>query len=412
MHVVSARRFGLVAAIACIVALASAPGCSTRSADVAPVDAPRLASAGTAPSHVGTAPDAAAATIDDAGKSTDAPIDAGADADGGVSVAVAPFHIVGRIDTRDAAGPSFGWSATEIRARFSGASLSVVLQDTGASYYDVAVDGGRPTVLLVTGSAKPYELATGLALGEHDVILTRRTEAGTGVTQLLGFVGALVPTPAPSGRRIELVGDSITCGYGVLGPNETCPFSASTESEPLAWGAVAARQLAALHMVTAVSGLGVIRNYGGDTVDTMPERYDRALADDASSIWDHHAFEPDVIVVNLGTNDFAGGKGDPGPGFQVTYTSFLATLRARHPQAQIVAATSPMVSNDDRTKLHAYVAGAVATRQSAGDAKVSWVDIDEQSPADGYGCDYHPSITTQKKMAATLVAHVKLLMGW
>ena len=285
------------------------------------------------------------------GAPTRRPYDAGADADGGVSVAVAPFHIVGRIDTRDAAGPSFGWSATEIRARFSGASLSVVLRDTGASYYDVSIDGGTPTPLLVTGGAQPYDVATGLAPGEHDVILTKRTETTTGVTQLLGFVGTLVPTPVPAGRRIELVGDSITCGYGVLGPNETCSFSASTESEPLAWGALAAGQLAALHMVTAVSGRGVIRNYGGDTANTMPELYDRALADDASSTWDQHAFEPDVIVVNLGTNDFAGGKGDPGPGFQVTYTSFLATLRARHPQAHIVAATSPMVSNDDRTKL-------------------------------------------------------------
>ena len=429
MHSAGARSFGLLAAMATIVALAVAPGCSTgRTEGPASVDAPQVANAVAAPSNTGPSADAAApiAPTDDAGKGDDAerdagatadagadagaPADAGLPTDAGVPVPVAPFHIVGRIDTRDAAGPRFGWPAVEVRARFSGASLSVTLQDTGTSYYDVSVDGSTTTPLLVTGGAQSYAVATGLAQGEHDLVLTRRTETTTGVTQLLGFTGVLVPTPAPSGRRIELVGDSITCGFGVLGADQSCLFSPSTEDEPLAWGAVAARELGALHMVTAVSGLGVIVNYGGSTTNTMPEHYDRSLADDTSSSWDHHAFEPDAIVVDLGTNDFYAG--DPGPAFQPAYTSFLATLRARHAQAHIVAATSPMLSGGDHTKLAAYVAGAVAARQAAGDANVSWIDIDVQSAADGYGCAWHPSVTTQQKMAGALVAHLKPTMGW
>lgn len=408
MPFASVRAFGLVAATAAalVIALAGAPGCSTSDPDGPAADATHVADAAAAPSTVGSSPDAAA--IADAGTSTDAYTAAGAVAQGELAL----FHILGRIDTRDAAGPRFGWSGTEIRARFSGPGLSLVLQDTAVSHYDVSVDGGAPVLLIVTGGPQPYEVATGLGPGEHDVVVTKRTETITGVTQLFGFVGKLVLSSAPSGRRIEIVGDSITCGYGVLGPNETCHFSASTESEPLAWGAIAAKQLAALHTVVAVSGLGVLRNYGGDTTETMPERYDRALANDASSLWDHHAFEPDVIVVSLGTNDFAGGKGDPGADFEVAYTSFLATVRAKHPHARIVAATSPMLSDSNRTRLHAYLAGAIATRQAAGDTGVSFVDIDEQSEADGYGCDYHPSGATQRKMAAKLVAHVKPLMGW
>lgn len=406
MHLLRARSTGLVAALASVVALVCAPACSAGSGDRSFTGAARLAEAGAATSNVGSPSDAAASG--DAGARPDAESGPAP----GVQGEVAPFHIIGRIDARDAAGPRLGWPGTEIRARFAGASLSLVLEDTGASHYDVSVDGGGATLLIVTGGAQPYEVAGGLAPGEHDVVLTRRTETITGVTQLLGFVGTLVPSPLASGRRLELVGDSITCGFGVLGADETCPFSASTQSEPLAWGAIAAKQLAAQHMVTAVSGLGVVRNYGGDTTDTMPERYDRALANDASSTWDHRAFEPDVIVVSLGTNDFAGGKGDPGPGFEVAYARFLAALRAKHPQARIVAATSPMLSGDNRTKLHAYVAGAIAARLAEGDAKISLVDIAEQSEADGYGCGYHPSVTTQKKMAAQLVAHVKAILGW
>jgi lysophospholipase L1-like esterase len=309
-------------------------------------------------------------------------------------------------------GPRLGWPGTQIRARFSGPGISIVLKDTGTSDYDVAIDGGPPVLEVVSGDTHTYELAAGLAPGEHDLVLTKRTETATGVTQVLGFSGAVVPTPAPSGRGIEMIGDSMTCGYGVLGASQACAFSPDTEDEEMAWGALAAKELGALHSVTAVSGMGLLRNFGGETTETMPARYDRALADDPSSTWDAHAFEPDVIVIDLGTNDFNDGKGDPGPAFQATYTTFLATLRARHAQAHIVAATSPMLVGDDRTTLRTYVQAAVSARQSAGDAKVSWLDMDQQVATDGYGCAFHPSATTQKKMATALVAHLKSHLGW
>lgn len=330
-------------------------------------------------------------------------------------IAVAPFHIVGRIDTRDPAGPRFGWPGAEIRARFTGPGLSLELADTGASWYDVVIDGAAPTQLVVSGARKPYAIGGSLPGGVHDVVLTKRTETFLGVTQLFAVTplpgGALVPTPIPAARRIELIGDSITCGYGVLGSDHACPFTAETEAEPLAWGALAARQLGALRALTAVSGIGVLRNYGGETENTMPERYGRSIADDPTSAWDH-SFVPDLIVVNLGTNDFAGGKGDPGPAFQTAYAAFLATLRATHPNATIVCATSPMLSEPNRTTLRTYVEGAIAQRAAAGDMKLTLLDIEEHTDADGYGCGYHPSVATQAKMAARLVAHVKPLMGW
>jgi lysophospholipase L1-like esterase len=417
MHILGARASAVCVAIALVVGLGGAIACSTGPPDQPSVHGPApFASGVSSPSGIASPPDAAAAPVatHDAGTPTgnEAAASDGSDHDASALLPLAPFHIIGRVDTRDAARPRFGWSGTELRARFSGASLSVILADTGTSYYDVAVDGGAPVTLLVTGAAQPYALATGLAMGEHDVILKKRTETVTGVTQLFGFMGTLVATPEPAGRRIEVIGDSITCGFGVLGADQRCPFSPSTEAEPLAWGALASKELGALHMATAVSGIGVIRNFGGDTTDTMPALYDRAIANDASSSWDPRGFEPDVIVVELGTNDFEGGKGDPGAAFQATYTAFLALLRARHALAHVVAATSPMASTENRARLAAYVAGAVADRAAAGDANVSWLDIAQQSAADGYGCDWHPSVTTQQKLAAELVAHLKPRMGW
>ena len=39
-------------------------------------------------------------------------------------------------------------------------------------------------------------------------------------------------------------------------------------------------------------------------------------------------------------------------------------------------------------------------------------EFDEQSASDGYGCDFHPSKTTQAKMSGKLVPTLKTLMGW
>ena len=43
------------------------------------------------------------------------------------------------------------------------------------------------------------------------------------VLVLLLFVGTQLPTMEYA-RRIEIIGDSITCGYGNEGPNATCPY--------------------------------------------------------------------------------------------------------------------------------------------------------------------------------------------
>lgn len=395
----SARAFASTAALFLSFALGCMPGCDR---DGAP--APRGSAPGDAPDRSGE--DSPATSLEDAAAAHEGEIDA---PDAGE---VGLIHIVGRHDARDPAGPRLSWPATQLRVRFSGPALSLVLADTGTSHYDVAIDGAAPGVLVVSGAPRTYVVARDLGPGEHEVVLTKRTESFTGVTQLLGVEGQIVPSPAPSGRRIELVGDSITCGYGVLGDDASCPFSPDTEAEPLAWGALASGALGAMRAVTAISGRGVVRNFDGQATDTMPEVYGRALADDATSAWDHAGFTPDVVVVNLGTNDFAGGKGDPGPAFEAAYASFLAELRQTHAAAAIVVATSPMLSGESRARHQAHLERAIAARARSGDAKVSLLVLPEQREIDGYGCGYHPSIATQQKMAAMLVVHLRAVLGW
>ena len=323
---------------------------------------------------------------------------------------LAEVHLIGRFDRTDPAAPRFAWPGTTIRTRFDGTGLTVRLDDAGDNQFEVTVDGVARPVLIPGAGPGDHVIASGLPPGPHEVVIARRTESFFGPTRFLGFTGApLIATPAPT-RLIELVGDSISCGYGVLGPSATCGFSAATESEPAAWGALAAAELGVAHATIAYSGKGVVRNNGGDTTGLMPALYARTLAEEPGA-WSGADYRPGVVVVNLGTNDFA--QGDPGPGFVTAYAAFVTDLRARHPQAWIVIALSPMLSDGypagamQRTKARGYLQQVVT---GAADAKVVYLELAEQT--EPLGCDYHPGRTTQAAMGRALAAKIRELTGW
>ncbi len=324
---------------------------------------------------------------------------------------------MGRFDTSDPARPRFSFSGSRVVTRFDGSELRVRLAEAGPNRYGVRVDGAEQPVLASQAGTHTYTLVSGLPAGEHDLVLARRTESFFGVTQLLGFEGArLLAAPPPPARFIEFVGDSITCGYGVLGDGPECKFSADSESEPDAFGTLTAEALGAGHAAIACSGKGVLHNYGNDPSNLMPAVYLRTSCDNPGADWGFAGYRPDVVVVNLGTNDY--WQGEPGQPFSDAFDAFLQVIRARNPGAWIVLALSPMLSDafpagalarsSARTRLTALVAAAHAR----GDTRVDFVELDEQQEADGLGCNYHPGKLTQMKMAATLVTRIRALTGW
>jgi hypothetical protein len=84
-------------------------------------------------------------------------------------------------------------------------------------------------------------------------------------------------------RRIEIVGDSITCGYGNEG-TDPCNFSAETENHYLTYGALAARMFGAELSTVAWSGKGVVNNFDNDVFEPLPQIYDRLLATEADGV--------------------------------------------------------------------------------------------------------------------------------
>jgi lysophospholipase L1-like esterase len=286
---------------------------------------------------------------------------------------------------------------------------------TNPLQFTVLVDGAlRPKLIPLPGGALS-PIASGLAPGEHLVEIYRRTEGNQGESQFLGFDfggGALLAAPPTPARRIEIIGDSITCGYGVEGADMNCHYTPDTQNHYLTYGAITARNVNADLITLAWSGKGIVCNYGDDPtscVDPFPIYYDRTLPDRASSQWDFASWQPQVVVINLGTNDVSTPVDPTEAQFTGAYRTFLQHVRGKYPAALILCTVAPLLGGADLTEARAYIDAAVA---ATGDARIKSFPMAQTDPADGWGCDFHPSVKTHQKMAATLTAQLKAELGW
>ena len=239
-----------------------------------------------------------------------------------------------------------------------------------SKYFDLYVDGIKTGSLKSTnGGVETLPVAAGLADGVHSVALYRRDEASKGLNTFQGFVldtgKALVAPDARPCRKLEFIGDSFTCGYGDEAAFGTS-FSYATENACITYAAQMANHYGADCMITAWSGKGMVRNYGAATQtspDPMPYYYARTCGSVATN---NYAFtwQPDVVVVVLGINDFSTSPNPSQAQYVGGYSNFVKTLRGHYPNADILCTyLSSMASY--RQQLHPGGGERVGRQQGA-----------------------------------------------
>jgi hypothetical protein len=124
-----------------------------------------------------------------------------------------------------------------------------------------------------------------------------------------------------------------------------------------------------------------------------------------------------VVVLNLGTNDLAPENGDQAP-FAAAYQAFVEKVRDTYPDAAIFCTLGPNLSDYwpegalTLTRARAAIQGAVSALADAGDARVFFVEFPLVMESEGWGCDYHPSLTTHARMGEQLAAAIAEQLGW
>jgi len=316
----------------------------------------------------------------------------------------------GRFDISDPAGPKCSWTASAVSLKFQGTSLDVKLHESDNSdEYETIIDGKPGPVLNPKAGENTYNVVQTDIKGTHTVTLVKRTEAFFGTTQFTGFNlspgGKLISLGTAPSHRLEVIGDSISCGYGNEAAGKDEHFSAATENGYLTYGAIAARAVNSDYVCTAWSGRLMWPN------NTMGEVYDRILPMETSSHWDFKRWTPDAVVICLGTNDFAGdipGRKEWTAGFE----AFVARVRSNYPKAMIYCASSPMLWGEKDTTERSYLHDIVNDENKAGDMNVRFLDFKTQQASNGFGADWHPSVKTHEIMADALTIALRQDLHW
>lgn len=318
---------------------------------------------------------------------------------------------IGRF-TRDASGPQCSWPASAVRVRLQGSALNVRIEETSArDEYEVLVDGKATAVLIPEAGSHLYRVFQATSCGVHIIELMKRTEAFLGITRIQGFQADAssrmlsFPYDRTRRRRIEVIGDSISCGYGNEGKDQLEHFSSKTENASLTYGALASADLGAEYVCIAWSGRTMWPK------NTMGEVYDKTLPTVSGSQWDFSRWIPDIVVINLSTNDFAGGVPDR-EGWIGGYRAFLAHLRKHYPRATLYCATSPMLGGDHSRIAKDYLAQVVRDEKAAGNTRIHLLVFETQDAANGFGADWHPSVKTHRRMAEHLTHTLQNDQGW
>ncbi|HMR91290.1 MAG TPA: SGNH/GDSL hydrolase family protein [Chitinophagaceae bacterium] len=322
------------------------------------------------------------------------------------------IRYTGRVDFSKAGQPKYWAPGVYFTFSFEGTYCVLLLNDEerwgkSHNYLQIQIDDQPSYRIQTTGKENRIVLASGLAPGRHTVIVCKNTEAGIGYIQPVSLLceKLLPPPPAPS-RRIEFIGNSITCGMG----NDASAIACNTRewydqhNAYMAYGPLTARKLNARWQLTAESGIGLIHSCCNKKT-TMPQVFDKINVADDTIAWDFSRYQPDVVTVCLGQND---GIQDS-TAFCNAYVQFLYHLRQYYPKAQIVLLSSPMAGDDLKKVLTGYITSVVNAMHREKDKKISSYFFSKRYDK---GCDYHPNMDEHKEMADELAAYLKGLMKW
>lgn len=364
------------------------------------------------------------------------------------------FKILGRHAEAVTKGSplAFFWTASGFAVNSKSGELFAELEadwNSNEPWVSVWVDGVQVSRFMVERGKHWVCLFRGLPYGsEHEISLLKETQAMSGdnehmlLLHSVGFYSDEKEKPLDENiflpvrerkHKIEFIGDSITTGEGLAGAVSENDWITAWMALNGNYALVTAAKTDSEIRILSQSGWGVFTSYDNDRNNILPKYYDKVCGLafgqknevlGARMDYDFSKWQPDFVVVNLGTNDngsFASPeKTDPVTGeiwkmhadengnknpedlklFTDAVYAFLKKIRSRNQNAHIIWCYG-MVSFE----LGEEIAGTIEEyRKNEKDEKVHFLKVDSMAGEtdEEKGSRGHPGRGTHKKAADAL----------
>jgi len=304
---------------------------------------------------------------------------------------------------------------TDSARNYDGSRTRVAVYIDDERVVDEMLDKASETFTAYAGNKK--------AMNVKVVKLSEATSSTFGISPITVADGEYIIPAEDKTHRIEFIGDSITCGYGVDDENKDHHFSTDTEDVTRAWAYKTAQSLGADYSIFSYSGWGIISGYTSNPSERsasqcVPAIYDQLafsyqrMADSVAPqdiAWDFEQFAPEAIVINLGTNDASYcDTPEKREEYAQAYVDFLKNIRAHNADAYIFCVLGPMGDT-----MYASIKSAVADYTSeTGDDKITSFLLPMINGSEGYAADWHPTEATHERVAMVAASMIKSTLGW
>lgn len=311
------------------------------------------------------------------------------------------LSILGRHQVTTGQSLAFALPGVTIRFRTNSRNIYAHIQDSsGNNFFNIIIDGELSAIINPAGTKTC--IAENLDGQWHRVEIFKRTESNVG---LCSFSGILIDDMAeiepvcPSPLRLEFIGDSITCGYGIEASGANEKFEPRTENAYLSYASVASRVLGADSSLVCYSGKGVYRSWGETQPFgvTMLDIFERSLADDHTSCWDFSSWLPHAAIVCLGSNDSSPPLFLKNELFVPAYQKLINRIMECYgADIHVFCLTGPVLGRHMGNKHNAAVNEAIRGISNKKNTNIHFYALEPQLGKTGYGAQWHPSVQHAK----------------
>ena len=258
-------------------------------------------------------------------------------------------------------GWTFANSASGFEVCFSGTELAMDVQVSLGGYdntsFSVFLDGETDSNARVVKlgqtvyGAETVTLLSGLEKGEHRARVLKRIASNRSLCTVsrIRTDGVFLAAPDRPELRLDIYGDSITVGEGVMRSvtvdettgivNDSKIYTADTMNVFQSYAGVCARELGADFRVFGRGGIAMKYHTAADKFSVL-ENYKSMAVDLDVSLgacpeYDYTSWTPHAVVIYLGTNDYNRGMAYPelkysDEGLKAAFAEFLNTVIGKY----------------------------------------------------------------------------------